>query len=142
MDYSKYLQEIEQVSTGSAILTLRGKHLCQKGDWKANQREEIQYSNIFSKPNSHTGQRIKYNGIDFIINRADDDMIFAQSEKEGIVFQKTESLIFCAYYVEGQVANNVSAKIYFAIRELYEDQENFINLMNFLIWKMFKQQNI
>lgn len=140
MDYSKYLQEIEQVSTGSAILTLRGKHLCHKGDWKANQREEINYSNIFSKPNSHTGQRIKYNGKDFIINRADDDMIFAQSEKEGIVFQKTDSLIFCAYYVEGQVANNVSAKIYFAIRELYEDQEKAEAERRYLEEQIFKKE--
>ena len=92
-----------------------------KGDWKASQAEEVNFANIFKNPSSYAGKSLTYSGKKYMINRALDDMVMAQSGKEGLILQKSKTVIVCAHYVEGQVAGNVSAKVDHVVRQLVEN---------------------
>ena len=121
MSWTAYLAPIEQVSAGSAIISQQGAHCGHKGDWKASQAEEVNFANIFKNPSSYAGKSLNYSGKKYMINRALDDMVMAQAGKEGLILQKSKTVIVCAHYVEGQVAGNVSAKVDHVVRQLVEN---------------------
>ena len=121
MSWVAYLAPVEQVAAGSAIISQQGAHCGHKGDWKANQAEEVNYSNIFKNPTSYAGQSLTFGGKKYMINRALDDMVMAQSGKEGLILQKSKTVIVCAHYTEGQVVGNVSARVDLVVRQLVDN---------------------
>ena len=109
--WTAYLNDVKDISAGSAIISLQGA-LCGKvGKWDAKQAEMQNYAACLNNIASAQSKGITYNGKKYIVVRAVEDTILAQLGKEALVLQKAKTVLVAAKCVEGQVPGNVAAGV-------------------------------
>jgi hypothetical protein len=116
--WDAYLTEVGYVAADSAIISLTGARCGTAGKWGATQAEEGSYANLLKDIESAQAKGLTYGGKKFIITRAIDDTILAQLGKEGLVIQKSVSVLVVAHYVEGQVVGQVAGKVAKVVTQL------------------------
>ena len=119
--WEAYLTPVAQVTNGCAIISLQGARCGTKGSWKATTAEEQNYAAILNNI-STAGQRpLTYGGKKYIITRALEDTIMAQLGKNGLVLQKSKTVLVAGHFVEGQVMNSVSSKVAVVVGQLSQN---------------------
>jgi hypothetical protein len=116
--WAAYLPLVQQVADGSAIISLQGAQCGKSGNWKATGAEEQAYAALIKDTASAQAKGLTYGGKKFIVTRVLDDTIFAQLGKEGLVIQKSATVLVAAKFIEGQVANSVSAAVAKVVSQL------------------------
>lgn len=119
--WAAYLPPVAQVTDGSAIISLQGARCGTMGKWGASQAEEVNYAALLRDVSSAQSKGLTYGGKKYIIIRAIDDTIIAQLGKTGLCLQKTKTVIVAGHFVEGQVLNNVSAKVAHVAQQLIDN---------------------
>ena len=119
--WEAYLPPVAQVTNGCAIISLQGARCGTKGSWKATTAEEQNYAAILNNI-STAGQRpLTYGGKKYIITRAIDDTVMAQLGKEGLVLQKSKTVLVAGHFGEGQVMGAVSAQVAKVVGQLTQN---------------------
>jgi hypothetical protein len=113
-----YLTEISYVAADSAIISLQGARCGLLGKWAATPTEEVAYAGLLKDIGSAQAKGLTYAGKKFIITRAVDDTILAQLGKEGLVIQKSLTVIVAAHYVDGQIVGTVASKVAKVVNQL------------------------
>jgi hypothetical protein len=116
--WAAYLTEVGYVSSDSAIISLAGARCGTNGNWAASSAEEVNYAGLLKDIGSAQAKGLTYQGKKFIITRAVDDTILAQLEKEGLVLQKSVTVIVAAHYTDGQVVGQVAGKVSKVVNQL------------------------
>jgi hypothetical protein len=109
--WAAYLTEVGYVSSDSAIISLQGARCGINGNWAASTAEEANYASLLKDIGTAQAKGLTYQGKKFIITRAVDDTILAQLGKEGLVLQKSVTVIVAAHYTDGQVVGQVAGKV-------------------------------
>ncbi|OHT04358.1 Profilin A [Tritrichomonas foetus] len=121
MSWTAYLAPLNGFAPDSAIISLQGAHCGHVGKWDSSQAEEMNYANLFKDLSSAQVKGLQYGGKKYIIIRAGDDVLIAQSGKEGIVMQKSGTVIVAAHFGEGSVAGSVASRIDLIVRQLVQN---------------------
>ena len=121
MSWTAYLAPLNGVAPDSAIISLQGAHCGHVGNWKASQAEEMKYASLFSDLSSAQMKGLTYAGKKFIIVRAGDDVIISQAGKEGLVMQKSNTVIVAGHFGEGSVAGAVASRVDLIVRQLLQN---------------------
>jgi hypothetical protein len=116
--WAAYLVEVGYVSGGSAIISLQGARCGTQGTWSASSAEEVNYANLLKDIGSAQAKGLTYAGKKYIITRAVEDTILAQLGKEGLVLQKSVTVVVAAHYSDGQVVGAVSGKVAKVVNQL------------------------
>jgi hypothetical protein len=116
--WAAYLVEVGYVAAGSAIISLQGARCGTQGSWGASSAEEVNYANLLKDIGSAQAKGLTYGGKKYIITRAVDDTILAQLGKEGLVLQKSVTVVVAAHYSEGQVVGQVAGKVSKVVNQL------------------------
>jgi hypothetical protein len=125
MAWAAYLAPLNGVAEAAAIIQLYdGKNVGKIGAWKAKPAEEQVYSYLVREKGADARARgVNYNGKKYVVNQVDpglsdagqplDDggFVFAQLGKEGVVLQKSKTVVIAAHFTEGQVGNSVSGQV-------------------------------
>jgi hypothetical protein len=125
MAWAAYLAPLQGVAEAAAVIQLfDGKNVGKLGPWKAKADEEKIYSYLVREKGQDARTRgVHYNGKKFVVNQVDpglsdtgqalDDggFVFAQLGKEGVVLQKSKTVVIAAHFTEGQVGNSVSGQV-------------------------------
>lgn len=122
MSWAYYLQPIEQVSNGSAIISKKGQHCCHKGSYNASMAEEVNFSNMVKDPLSYAGKSLMYKGKKYYIIRSNYDMVFALNGNDGIMIQNSKTVLFVSQFNKcSQRPECISCKIYEVVRYFCEN---------------------
>jgi transcriptional regulator CtsR len=116
--WEAYLPPVADVSESCGIVSLQGSRCGKKGNWKASTAEEQNYAQLLNNITSATTKGLTYGGKKYIVSRAVDDTIIAQCAKEGLVLQKSKSVLVAAHTVEGQVLSNAASKVAYVVAQL------------------------
>jgi hypothetical protein len=116
--WAAYLTEVGYVASDSAIISLAGARCGVAGKWAATSAEEVAYAGLLKDIGSAQAKGLTYAGKKFIITRAVDDTILAQLGKEGLVLQKSLTVVVGAHYTEGQVVGQVAGKVAKVVTQL------------------------
>jgi hypothetical protein len=116
--WAAYLTEVAYVAADSAIISLQGARCGITGKWSASSAEEINYATILKDISSAQAKGLTYGGKKYIVTRALEDTVLAQLGKEGLVIQKSVTVLVAAHYVEGQVASQVAGKVAKVVAQL------------------------
>jgi hypothetical protein len=116
--WAAYLTEVGYVAADSAIISLQGARCGTAGSWAASSAEEVNYAALLKDIGSAQAKGLTYQGKKYIITRAVDDTILAQLGKEGLVLQKSATVLVAAHYVDGQVASQVAGKVAKVVTQL------------------------
>jgi hypothetical protein len=116
--WAAYLVEVGYVASGSAIISLQGARCGTQGSWGATSAEEVNYAALLKDIGSAQAKGLTYGGKKYIITRAVDDTILAQLGKEGLVLQKSVTVVVAAHYTEGQVVGQVAGKVSKVVNQL------------------------
>jgi hypothetical protein len=116
--WAAYLTEVGYVASDSAIISLQGARCGVAGKWAATSAEEVAYAGLLKDIGSAQAKGLTYAGKKFIITRAVDDTILAQLGKEGLVIQKSSTVLVGAHYTEGQVVGQVAGKVAKVVTQL------------------------
>ena len=119
--WEAYLPPVAAVTDGCAIISLQGARCGTKGSWKASTQEEQNYAALLLDPNSAQSKGLTYGGKKYIITRALEDTIMAQLGKNGLVLQKSKTVLVAGHFVEGQVMNSVSSKVAVVVGQLSQN---------------------
>jgi hypothetical protein len=116
--WAAYLTEVGYVASDSAIISLQGARCGIAGNWAASSAEEVSYANLLKDIGSAQAKGVTYQGKKFIITRAVEDTILAQLGKEGLVLQKSVTVLVGAHFTEGQVVGQVAGKVSKVVNQL------------------------
>jgi hypothetical protein len=114
-----YLTDVGQISTGTAIISLKGARLATSGKWSATRDEEGHFARVVTEFDSAIGKEVSYSGKRFVVNRAIEDTVFARLGKEGLVLQKASLVFVAAHYGEGQIGSDVCSRVAQAVIQLH-----------------------
>ena len=106
----------------SAAIVSKDGALCGKfGSWSATQSDMSGYAAICRDIEHGGSLPLTYKGVRYIINRCADDTCFGMKGKEGLVLQKTNTLIVVAH-VNEKYAPNLAAGKCDQVAKMLKDQ--------------------
>lgn len=117
MSWAKYLEDVKDVSSGCAVISLQGAVCVTEGLWEALPSENLAFADLFKVEDISTIIELHYNEQEFSVITSSHDQIVAISNEEKLILQKGE-LVFIAAIAKLDRSEDLPLYTSYAVRSM------------------------